>query len=613
VFAARTSVEILLHERIRRPTLIVTCESCKSKYNLDDAKITGRGAKITCPKCKNVFVVYARTEPPPTSPGWEQPRSRGLADAVKAQDARRADAGPGAGSPTASPGGTAPRSMPGHAPTPPLGGPTSAPAAKVVGNVPPHASVPGSTAKAPVAAPASKPAAPEAGNPWADEEPTRIGESIKEEESAHEVHRPDARAAPTRTDPAEVASRAATLDFRKVGVTTWKVKVKIGLIYDFSDVRTLRKYIQDGRVTSSDVVSWDGKTWKSIGDIPDLDAFFVETWDQLAARKEDAPTPPPSAPVAVAPRAEEPPTPARNAGEPNQFQDPFADLKRKQKDRLEQRRTAATVPLPAKKPDAPPTPDRTPMLAGVVVLLLLLGGAAWWFNGPGAPVAATPPHPTPPHPAAPSGAATSPEDVRKRLDEEIARAMIRQPAGTGTDGTTGGAGVAPYDAAADKGTPGRPLGMPTDGTLTPVRPDNVPVGAVARQPRGASQPTSSAMSVGDATAADHEAIGDDAASSKDWAGAVAAYGKAVALDGKNVKLLTKLGEAQYEAGDLGAAQPTLQKAAQLGSKDAPKYLGHILRVQGDLSGANTQYQLYLKGSPRDAAEIEKLVAQMSGG
>ncbi|MFN7143265.1 MAG: zinc-ribbon domain-containing protein, partial [Myxococcota bacterium] len=40
--------------------MIVTCESCKSRYKLDDAKITGRGAKITCPKCKNVFVVYAK-------------------------------------------------------------------------------------------------------------------------------------------------------------------------------------------------------------------------------------------------------------------------------------------------------------------------------------------------------------------------------------------------------------------------------------------------------------------------------------------------------------------------------------------------------------------------
>jgi Flp pilus assembly protein TadD len=121
------------------------------------------------------------------------------------------------------------------------------------------------------------------------------------------------------------------------------------------------------------------------------------------------------------------------------------------------------------------------------------------------------------------------------------------------------------------------------------------------------------MQSSDATAADHEAIGDDAASSGDWASAAAAYQKAVSLDGKSAKLVSKLGRAQYESGDLGAAQPTLEKASKMGAKDACKYLGNILRDQGDVPGATYQYQQYLKGSPRDAAEIEKLIAKMSGG
>ena len=40
--------------------MIVTCERCSARYKLDDNKIKGRGARITCPKCQHVFVVYRR-------------------------------------------------------------------------------------------------------------------------------------------------------------------------------------------------------------------------------------------------------------------------------------------------------------------------------------------------------------------------------------------------------------------------------------------------------------------------------------------------------------------------------------------------------------------------
>lgn len=38
--------------------MIVTCPSCNSRYKIDEAKIKGRGAKITCPTCAHKFVVY---------------------------------------------------------------------------------------------------------------------------------------------------------------------------------------------------------------------------------------------------------------------------------------------------------------------------------------------------------------------------------------------------------------------------------------------------------------------------------------------------------------------------------------------------------------------------
>ncbi len=37
--------------------VLIQCEKCSTRYNLDESKIPGKGAKVTCPTCKNVFVV----------------------------------------------------------------------------------------------------------------------------------------------------------------------------------------------------------------------------------------------------------------------------------------------------------------------------------------------------------------------------------------------------------------------------------------------------------------------------------------------------------------------------------------------------------------------------
>jgi len=84
---------------------------------------------------------------------------------------------------------------------------------------------------------------------------------------------------------------ADELDFREVGITTWKVKVAIGLVYDFSDVATLKRYLADKRVTTSDLLSHDGKGWTVIGDIPDLDSHFIDTWKAAFVRRKNSSAP----------------------------------------------------------------------------------------------------------------------------------------------------------------------------------------------------------------------------------------------------------------------------------------------------------------------------------
>jgi cytochrome c-type biogenesis protein CcmH/NrfG len=141
-----------------------------------------------------------------------------------------------------------------------------------------------------------------------------------------------------------------------------------------------------------------------------------------------------------------------------------------------------------------------------------------------------------------------------------------------------------------------------DPTLKPIKPAGAGAGASASPSGNREQ-----------TAADHMAIGDSAASQGRWADAAKAYQNAANLDPKSASIHEKLGEAQYKAGSKEAAQATLQQALKLGAKEAAKYLGHIAREQGDNAGATGYYQQYLKGSPPDKADIERIIHEMSGG
>lgn len=498
--------------------MIVSCESCKSRYKLDDSKITGRGAKITCPKCKHVFVVLA-----PPSALSEAPR------------------------------------------------------------------------------PAMLPAA-SGDNEWEDDEPTRVGREAAADAAAaiaasrseppvpggHEVVRPRggvaappaASTAPTKE---EIAARAATLDFRKVGVTAWKVKVRIGLVYDFSDIKTLRKYIQDGRVTPADVISHDGKTWKPLGEVPDLDGFFVESYERLAI--EYAGKPPPSkdpqpspadlgnvaAALAAAAAAEV--DDAGNGRTPTGpvYNDPFEAMKQRQRDRAPTRK-------PAEK--AKEAGGVNGALVGAIAALVLLGAGAWWYATHQAPVVAPPkvpdvvtvpdklpdekpdfhpvPAPVEPPPVKP--------DCELIINGECAVAV--GPGGSGRPGT-----------------PGPGVGTPPNSGKTPLAPP---------------------LETHDT---DDEGIGDAAMKSGDYGTAVIAYQKAVESGKASAKV--KLGEAQFQSGDDAGGTATLTAAAKSSPK-AYKVLGQLKEGAGDAAGAKLAYNEYLKSNPKDAAAIKAKLASLGG-
>lgn len=53
--------------------MIVECEVCQTKYNLEDSKITAEGVKVRCVKCTHIFSVTPTSATPPTPPSPPTP------------------------------------------------------------------------------------------------------------------------------------------------------------------------------------------------------------------------------------------------------------------------------------------------------------------------------------------------------------------------------------------------------------------------------------------------------------------------------------------------------------------------------------------------------------
>jgi predicted Zn finger-like uncharacterized protein len=258
--------------------MVITCPSCSARYRLNPDKIKGRGAKITCPKCSHIFVVFAdggstpgtslpeppeaAASPPPTTPP-QAASSLGAGDRSTASSAlARRDKDTTTGAFRAV--GLADREVP---------------SASTTGSIRVVAPGPRKSrrAVATIDTNSSLPAVDKTGD--------KIEMPAVEEGDAPAYDGPE----PTS---------ASDLDFREVGITTWKVKVAIGLIYDFSDIATLKKYLTDKKVTEDDLISHDGKDWDRIGDIGDLDQHFIETWKSARAKaggKKEKAAPKPAA------------------------------------------------------------------------------------------------------------------------------------------------------------------------------------------------------------------------------------------------------------------------------------------------------------------------------
>ena len=511
--------------------MIVTCDHCGARYRLDESKIPGRGARVTCPSCRHVFVVYRREAAEDDAP------------AVVAS----------------------PKPI---APSPP---------------------------------------------------------SVEEEAAGLDVN---------------------ALDFRSVGIGSWKVKVKIGLIYDFNDYKTFNKNVRDGRVTASDLISFDGSDWSPIGDLSALSQRFCEVYVRAQRAEEDAneevgedePTrimstadiDIPATKKSIVPPAEEStgPSVAVGAGEPassggldNSLADAFADAAAEVdggKDWKSGGRDANQPPRfvdPFEKNSSGSTSTRSTgsrssnrssskpeesegssgmMIAVALLGVILLGGGYWYMTANSrAAVDASEPSEEPVVEAGEEGVGEggiTPEEIRANLKNRL------------NENATPVEPVEPepgYDRD----------GFPIEQELIPLIPEEFRDGN-----GGAQQEQNGSMSIGGSEGStSHAAAGDAAAQSANWGAAAAAYQKAVDVEPRNARYIAKLCEYRYRSGNVSSARSSCSQAKQYGASAASKWLGHISYDQGDMSGAVGHYQSYLSSNPPDRNEIQRRIDSINGG
>ena len=523
--------------------MIVTCDRCGARYKLDKAKLSGRGAKITCPRCRHVFLVYRDADDKPVSVVTEAEN-------------------------------VAPAPEPVPEPTPQADVADEAIAAAV-------AEVDGATSDTADVPPSAPP------------EPV-VPQIAREDLNVHD------------------------LDFPLVGIKSWKVKVKIGLIYDFSDYKTLAKTIQEGRITGTDLLSHNGADWTAIEAIPDLKEHFMDVWYAASLEMPQGAITPAKAKKAKEPGASKnqlPAGPALDVGdvlsdaarsiaedanlgidvpEGRKFVDPFEALRERQNKMAPGAKGRRKAVVEEEK-------NSRRQVWVMVGLWLVLAGVLLMTAMP------TSTHSTPRvADATVGGEKAKPQSVKKASKtntEEDRRRAVRERLEES------------FQVVEEEPSKSDWLNEEDEPQLIAVRPKEFDA-ASGEMPNAAAEAARAAMPTPAAATSsweDKKKVGDAAAGRADWASAKVAYKDVVEMEPSNARYRERLGISQYRLSELDAAQSNLDMAASAGVTSAHKWLGHIARDQGDAASAMMHYNIYLQSNPRDAAMVQRDIDALSGG
>ena len=374
-----------------------------------------------------------------------------------------------------------------------------------------------------------------------------------------------------------------TLNFKEVGLKSWKVKIKMGLVYDFSDYKTLSKYIRDGKVDKNDKLSSDdGTTWTVISEIEDLEKHFCQVYLQKKKAKQeggDEPKPQPKPPK------EKVPTLGAGLSDlASVLAEAEAEVDGKPSSRARQKIRPNTQTRPTKRPsnkkkgkDAPPPePEKkgsnTFML---LVLLLVVSVGVFLFLNNTKRTAELEQEQR----AGTEKVQVAEQDrdaLQKNIEEKMEKVRRER------------------EAAAEEERKKKREERAASKTPEQLEAERL----LKEQKKEEAKPKKKTLE-------QLTREGEQAIRTSRWSDAEKIYTEIVAQR-PTAKNQVYLGRAFYQQKKYTKAKSILKTAAK-GSVEGYKWLGYIAREEGDDAGANGFFRTYLKSNPRDAALIQRLM------
>lgn len=391
------------------------------------------------------------------------------------------------------------------------------------------------------------------------------------DESSVEVElSPELEDLPPVTEEALAAIDVNTLDFQKVGIKAWKVKSSIGLVYEFSDYKTLKNWMKTGRVKSADPLSYDGVEWTPINTIPDLERHFCQVYLTFLKKQESGEIELPLKKNKIQEKVIQP------SGGISELDAAIADLTAEVDGANAQSRikkpTANTNRRPTRPVSRPPE-KKSSSLPLVLIALVVLVGVFLFIKPSNESVAKEP-------------VAVEKPQPKKGKNEEALRAEIQAQI------------KATAAKKAEEEEKEEPKEVEEEQQLLVKIPDEI------LRANGKAVPSNDAANPPSTKPLDYAEEGKKALSQKRWMDAVTAYQKAYEKN-PSAQYRERWGYALYQAGKTSDAKKILKQAVKDGNNTANKWLGEIYKNLGDDANANTYYHAYLKSNPTDAASIRR--------
>lgn len=534
----------------------VACEHCGAEYSLDEENVSSRGVRITCPSCSHVFTVYPEVSEEEIELEIEIELEEDESEAASIEDEEvdfEIDIDID------------------------LDEALEDALAQVEQKTEKETEKPESEQKEEQKEEVSK----EKAN--GDTPVEAEGESILEE----------LQDLPSETEDALQSLDPETLDFTKVGLKNWKVKTGFGLVYDFSDYKTLNKYLRDGKVKETDLLSYDGQYWIPMKDIEDLGEYFCSIYlkflkhqagehveksserKKKGIQKQKVISPMGGMSDLAAAIAE---AQAEVDGTKTAPRSRNKSISRSTGARQSgSQNRAKRSPSNSKRANPRQEEKKQPSILGFVVVLLLIGAGAWYFSSKSDTEnkKVEDKHLSNPKKENSSRADT----LRSEIQEKIKQSAQKAKKETETD-------------------------EPEPSTEEPQLLVKVPDEILAKM-----RAEQKASKSGQATTVKSERVdfaeqGRQAIGAKDWKKAVSSYQKAYKQT--PVPAYKEMwGYALFQSGNSAMAKPILQQAVKEGAIGANKWLGYLYRKDGDIAGSNKYFTAYLASNPTDAQQIQQ--------